>query len=116
MAVTPDELGPAWDGGKVNLPLVSHINGREFGRPHAGADMVFNFPQLLAHAAKTRNLRAGTIVGSGTVSNKSGDVGYACIAEIRAVETIKDGKASTPFLKFGDRVKIEGTSKNSLCI
>ena len=107
VAVTPDELGPAWDGGKVNLPLVSHINGREFGRPHAGTDMVFSFPQLLAHAAKTRNLRAGTIVGSGTVSNKSGDVGYACIAETRAVETIRDGKPVTPFLKFGDRVKIE---------
>ena len=104
----------------INAGSVVHfapaVYSREFGRPHAGADMVFNFPQLLAHAAKTRNLRAGTIVGSGPVSNKSGDVGYACIAEIRAVETIKDGKASTPFLKFGDRVKIEGTSKNSLCI
>ena len=107
VAVTPDELGAAWDGAKVNLPLVSHINGREFGRPHAGTDMVFGFPALIAHAAKTRNLRAGAIVGSGTVSNKSGDVGYACIAEIRAVETIRDGKPSTPFLKFGDRVRIE---------
>jgi fumarylacetoacetate (FAA) hydrolase len=107
VAVTPDELGPAWDGRRVNLPLVSHINGREFGRPHAGTDMVFDFPQLLAHAAATRNLRAGAIIGSGTVSNKSGDVGYSCIAEIRAVETIAAGQPATPFLKFGDRVRVE---------
>ena len=118
VAVTPDELGEAYDGAKVALPLVSHLNGALFGRPNAGADMTFDFPTLIAHAAKTRSLSAGTIVGSGTVSNKDGDggpgrpvgeggFGYSCIAEQRTVETIRTGKPETPFLKFGDRVRIE---------
>ena len=118
VAVTPDELGAAWDGAKLSLPLASHLNGALFGRPDAGVDMTFDFPTLIAHAAKTRPLAAGTIIGSGTVSNRDrdggpgrpvadGGLGYSCIAEIRMVETIRDGKPSTPFLKFGDRVRIE---------
>jgi fumarylacetoacetate (FAA) hydrolase len=118
VAVTPDELGHAWGGAKVTLPLVSHVNGAMFGRPNAGADMTFDFPALIAHAAKTRPVAAGTIVGSGTVSNRDseggpgrpiadGGVGYSCIAEIRSVETIRQGAPSTPFLTFGDRVRIE---------
>ena len=107
VAVTPDELGPAWDGGKLNLPLVVHINGTLFGQPGAGIDMTFEFPRLIAHAARTRPLSAGSIVGSGTVSNADRSAGSACIAEKRALETIADGKPATPFLKFGDRVRIE---------
>jgi len=116
-AVTPDELGDAWRDGKVHLPLVSHLNGALFGRPNAGVDMTFAFPVLIAHVAKTRSLVAGSIVGSGTVSNKEdggpgrpaarGGVGYSCIAEQRTVETILEGKPVTPFLRFGDRVRIE---------
>ncbi len=116
--MTPDELGPAFDGGKVHLPLVTHINGALFGRPNAGVDMTFDFPTLVAHAAKTRPLGAGTIIGSGTVSNRDpdggpgrpvaeGGVGYSCLAELRSVETIRHGAPKTPFLKFGDRVRIE---------
>lgn len=118
VAVTPDELGPAFDGGKVHLPLVTHINGALLGRPNAGVDMTFDFPTLVAHAAKTRPLGAGTIIGSGTVSNRDpdggpgrpvaeGGVGYSCLAELRSVETIRHGAPKTPFLKFGDRVRIE---------
>jgi fumarylacetoacetate (FAA) hydrolase len=117
VAVTPDELGDAWHDGKVHLPLVTHLNGLPFGRPNAGVDMTFAFPTLIAHIAKTRSLVAGSIVGSGTVSNKEdggpgrpaarGGVGYSCIAEQRVVETILEGKPVTPFLRFGDRVKIE---------
>jgi len=118
VAVTPDELGHAWDGSNVALPLLSHLNGRMFGKPDAGTDMTFDFPTLISHAARTRPLGAGTIVGSGTVSNKdpdgspgrpiaAGGRGYSCIAELRTVETIRDGKPSTPFLAFGDRVRIE---------
>jgi fumarylacetoacetate (FAA) hydrolase len=117
VAVTPDELGDAWRDGKVHLPLVSHLNGELFGRPDAGTDMTFNFDTLIAHAAKTRDLAAGSVVGSGTVSNKedggpgrpaaAGGRGYACIAEQRTVETIISGKASTPFMRFGDRIRIE---------
>jgi fumarylacetoacetate (FAA) hydrolase len=117
VAVTPDELGPAWHDGKVHLPLNSHLNGRLFGRPNAGVDMTFDFATLIAHVAKTRELEAGSIVGSGTVSNKedggpgrpaaAGGVGYSCIAEQRTVETLLTGKASTPFMRFGDRVRIE---------
>jgi fumarylacetoacetate (FAA) hydrolase len=117
VAVTPDELGGAWRDGKLHLPLISHLNGALFGRPNAGIDMTFSFPELIAHAAKTRALGAGTIVGSGTVSNKegggpgrpaaSGGAGYACIAEQRTVETLFEGKPSTPFLSFGDRIRIE---------
>jgi fumarylacetoacetate (FAA) hydrolase len=107
VAVTPDELGDAWDGGKVNLPLVVHINENLFGRPNAGVDMTFEFPKLIAHAAKSRPLGAGTIVGSGTVSNQDRNAGPACLAELRMLETIESGAAQTPFLRFGDRVRIE---------
>jgi len=118
VAVTPDELGAAWDGGRLHLPLLSQLNGRPFGKPNAGVDMTFDFPALIAHAAKSRPLAAGTIIGSGTVSNRGADdgpgkpvgeggVGYSCIAEQRVVETILTGAAKTPFLKSGDRVRIE---------
>lgn len=117
VCVTPDMLGEAWQNGKLHLPLVSHLNGEKFGEPHAGVDMTFHFGQLIAHAAKTRPLCAGTVIGSGTVSNKldggpgkpvkEGGVGYSCIAEIRMIETIENGKPSTPFMKFGDHVSIE---------
>jgi fumarylacetoacetate (FAA) hydrolase len=107
VALTPDELGPAWDGGKLSLPLVVQINGEILGRPNAGVDMTFEFPRLIAYAARTRPLAAGTIVGSGTVSNADSGAGSACIAEKRALETIAAGTPSTPFLNFGDRVRIE---------
>ena len=108
IAVTPDELGEAWDGHTVHLPLVCHVNGKEFGRPNAGIDMNFDFPALIAHAARTRELEAGSIVGSGTVSNRNPKVvGSCCIAEKRIIETIEDGAPKTPFLRFGDRVRIE---------
>ena len=117
VAVTPDELGDAWRDAKVHLPLLSFLNGTAFGKPEAGVDMTFNFGQLVAHAAKSRPLGAGAIVGSGTVSNKlhdgpgkpieEGGVGYSCIAEIRTIETINDDEPSTSFMKFGDRIRIE---------
>jgi fumarylacetoacetate (FAA) hydrolase len=107
VAVTPDELGPAWQGGKLHLPLLVDINGTRFGAPDAGTDMVFSFPQLIAHAARTRALAAGSIIGSGTVSNQDHSVGSACIAERRSLEQIEGGAPQTPFLKFGDRVRIE---------
>jgi fumarylacetoacetate (FAA) hydrolase len=107
VAVTPDELGPAWDGGKVLLPLVSHVNGERLGAPDAGVDMTFDFPALIAHCATTRNLRAGTIVGSGTVSNYDRSKGSSCLAEKRTLEALEFGKPRTPFLRFGDRVRIE---------
>jgi fumarylacetoacetate (FAA) hydrolase len=107
VAVTSDELGAAWDGAKLNLPLTVHLNGMHFGAPNAGVDMTFDFGELIAHAAKTRSLGAGSIVGSGTVSNVNRSAGSACIAEVRMLETVAGGKASTPFMKFGDRVKIE---------
>jgi fumarylacetoacetate (FAA) hydrolase len=107
VAVTPDELGDAWKGGKVHLPLRSTWNGKLVGQPHAGVDMVFNFPQLVSHLCKTRNARAGSIVGSGTVSNKDASRGYSCIAEKRCLEMIADGVASTPFMLFGDTIRIE---------
>jgi fumarylacetoacetate (FAA) hydrolase len=107
VAVTPDDLGDAWDGGKLNLPLVSHVNETKLGAPNAGVDMNFDFPQLIAHAAKTRELEAGTIVGSGTVSNRNPAAGSSCLAERRMIEIIESGKPETPFLKFGDRVRIE---------
>ena len=116
--MTPHELGAAWDGDKVSLPLSVDLNGRAFGRAEAGLDMTFGFGQLIAHVAKTRSLVAGSIVGSGTVSNKDasggpgrpvseGGLGYSCIAEVRMIETIKAGKPVTPFLRFGDTVRIE---------
>ena len=117
VAVTPDELGDAWQGGKVHLPLLVTYNNEAFGCANAGIDMTFNFPALIAHAAKSRALCAGTIIGSGTVSNKldggagkpisDGGVGYSCIAEIRTIETINDGKPTTSFMQFGDIVQIE---------
>lgn len=121
VAVTPDELGEAWDGGKLHLPLLVSLNGKPFGRADAGVDMTFDFGQLVAHAAKTRPLVAGSIIGSGTVSNKldggpgkpvsEGGAGYSCIAEIRTIETIATGAPKTPFLKFGDTVRIEMKDK-----
>jgi fumarylacetoacetate (FAA) hydrolase len=112
VAITPDELGEAWHDSKAHLPLLVTYNGQPFGRPNAGVDMTFSFAELIAHAAKTRALGAGSIVGSGTVSNRSGpdksnDVGSACIAEKRTLETIESGKPMTPFMAFGDRVRIE---------
>lgn len=105
--VTPDELNDAWQDSKVHLALLTHINGEWFGAPEAGVDMQFNFAQLIAHAAKTRPLSAGTIVGSGTVANEDTALGASCFAERRTVETLRDGKPSTPFMKFGDVVRIE---------
>jgi fumarylacetoacetate (FAA) hydrolase len=126
VAVTPDELGTDWDGGKVNLPLLSFYNNQPFGCPNAGVDMTFEFPELIAHAAKSRPLSAGAIIGSGTVSNKQGTeygtaiseggVGYSCIAEVRMIETIRDGSPSTSFMKFGDRIKMEMVDKNGQSI
>lgn len=107
VAVTPDELGTAWDGEKVNLPLVTHYNGKWFGHPNAGIDMTFTFPKLIAHAAKTRKLGAGTIIGSGTVSNYDRSKGSSCIAEKRMLEMLATGKAITPFMQTGDTVRIE---------
>jgi len=107
VAVTPDELGDTWDGAKLHLPILVYINGVVFGEPNAGDDMTFDFGQLIAHAARTRPLAAGTIVGSGTISNLDRDRGSACIAEKRTLETIASGKPLTPFLRFGDRVRIE---------
>ena len=117
VAVTPDELGDAWRDGKLHLPMLSFLNDEPFGKPDAGVDMTFDFGQLIAHAAKTRPLSAGTIIGSGTVSNKldggpgkpvsDGGAGYSCIAEIRMIETIESGKPTTAFMQFGDRIRIE---------
>ena len=105
--VTPDELGEAWRDNKLHLPLLTHINGQWFGAPEAGEDMQFDFAQLVAHAAKTRPLGAGTIVGSGTIANQDTSRGASCFAEQRVVETLRDGKPSTPFMSFGDVVRIE---------
>jgi fumarylacetoacetate (FAA) hydrolase len=107
VAVTPDELVPYWDGAKLALPLVSRVNGKELGRPNAGVDLDFDFPTLIAHAARTRRLIAGTVVGSGTVSNRDLGVGSSCLQERRMIEKIDTGEMRTPFLAFGDRVEIE---------
>jgi fumarylacetoacetate (FAA) hydrolase len=117
VAVTPDELGSAWREAKLHRQLLVHLNGQLFGRPDAGTDMTFDFGRLIAHAARTRRLSAGSIIGSGTISNKEaggpgrpvaeGGTGYACIAEQRSVETIRSGQPATPFLRFGDQVRIE---------
>ena len=117
VALTPDELGEAWTGQTIALPLLSTLNGRAFGRPRADQDMTFGLPRLIAHAARTRPLSAGTIIGTGTVSNKLGDgpgkpvaeggAGYSCIAEIRMIETISDGAPKTRFMEPGDRIRIE---------
>jgi fumarylacetoacetate (FAA) hydrolase len=126
VAVTPDELGTAWRDEKLHLPLEVELNGAPFGKPDAGVDMTFNFAQLIAHVAKTRELEAGSIVGSGTVSNKqgglfgssvaNGGVGYCCIAEVRMYETIEEGKPKTPFMRFGDRIRIEMRDGNGASI
>lgn len=105
--VTPDELGGAWRDSKLHLPMLTHVNGKWFGAPEAGVDMQFNFAQLVAHAARTRPLSAGTIVGSGTIANEDTSLGASCFAEQRTVETLRDGKPSTPFMRFGDTVRIE---------
>ena len=110
--VTPDELGDAWQGNKVHLPLLTHINGAWFGAPEAGIDMQFDFAQLVAHAARTRPLSAGTIVGSGTVANEDTSRGASCFAEKRTVETLETGKPITPFMKYGDVVRIEMRSRD----
>jgi fumarylacetoacetate (FAA) hydrolase len=107
VAVTTDELGEAWDGGKVLLPLVSHVNGERLGHPEAGVDMTFDFPRLIEHVTRTRQLGAGAIVGSGTVSNYDRSRGSSCLAERRMLEQIEHGRAITPFLRFGDRVRVE---------
>jgi fumarylacetoacetate (FAA) hydrolase len=111
VAVTPDELGEAWRDAKPHLPLRSTWNGRLVGQPDAGVDMVFNFAQLLAHLCKTRNVRAGSVVGSGTVSNKDASRGYSCIAEQRSLETIETGEAVTAYMRFGDTIRIEMLDK-----
>jgi fumarylacetoacetate (FAA) hydrolase len=121
VAITPDELGADWSDSRVHRPLTVHLNGALFGQPDAGTDMVFNFAQLIVHAAKTRELTAGSIIGSGTVSNKqgglqgssitNGGVGYCCIAEVRMYETIETGKPQTPYMQYGDRVRIEMTDR-----
>jgi len=107
IAATPDELGDAWDGGRLHLDLESTWNGKRVGLCSAGEEMTFHFGQLIAHLCKTRNARAGSIVGSGTVSNKDWSRGYSCIAEKRAIETIEGGAPKTPFMRFGDTIRIE---------
>ena len=115
VAVTVDELGEAWQKGRLHLTLESSWNGRKVGRCEAGPEMTFHFGQLIAHLCKTRNVRAGSIVGSGTVSNRAIEVngkkewtkGYSCIAEKRAIETVVDGKPATDYMKYGDVVRIE---------
>ena len=114
--VTPDELGDAWQGEKLHLPMRTWLNGKWFGEAECGVDMQFNFAQLVAHAAKTRPLTAGTIVGSGTIANEDTSKGASCLAEQRTVETLRDGKPSTPFLKFGDTLRIEVTDKRGASI
>ncbi|CEK10165.1 fumarylacetoacetate hydrolase family protein [Legionella hackeliae] len=107
VAITPDELGSHWDGQRVHLPLLSHLNGQLFGAPNAGVDMTFSFPELIAHAAKTRFLAAGTIIGSGTVSNVDRSKGSSCIAEKRMLEILADGKPTTSYMTYGDTIRIE---------
>ena len=114
--VTPDELGEAWYNTVLHLPLVSTLNGEWFGNPEAGVDMQFNFAQLVAHAARTRPLAAGTIVGSGTIANQDTGRGASCLAEKRMLEIIADGKPSTPFMRFGDRIAIEMFDANGASI
>lgn len=112
VAVTPDELEDAWDGVKVHLPLISVLNGNKIGSPNAGIDMTFDFGQLIAHAAKSRSLMAGTVIGSGTVANQGSVNGSSCLAEVRCLETIQQGKPVTPFMQYGDRIEIEMKNKS----
>lgn len=116
VAVTPDELGARWEDSKVHLPLITHLNGELFGRPNAGVDMTFNFSQLVSHVAKTRPLGAGAIIGSGTISNYDRSAGSSCLAEKRMLEVIAEGKATTPFMRFGDTVRIEMLDENNVTI
>ena len=116
VAITPDELGARWEDSKVHLPLITYLNGELFGRPNAGVDMTFNFSQLVSHVAKTRPLGAGAIIGSGTISNYDRSAGSSCLAEKRMLEVISDGKASTPFMRFGDTVRIEMLDDNGASI
>jgi fumarylacetoacetate (FAA) hydrolase len=116
VAVTPDELGEAWRDSKVHLPIQCHWNGKRVGNAEAGEDMVFDFARLIAHAARTRRARAGSIIGSGTVSNRDASRGYSCIAEVRALEMIANGKPGTSFMKFGDRIRIEMQDKSGRSI
>ena len=111
VAITPDELGSDWDGKRLHLPILSHLNGQLFGQPNAGVDMTFSFPELVAHAAKTRKLCAGTIIGSGTVSNRDRSLGSSCITEKRVLEQMEQGQPKTPFMHFGDTVRIEMLNK-----
>lgn len=107
VAVSPSEMGAAWDGSRLHLPLRVALNGETVGEPDAGVDMAFDFPTLIAHAAKTRPLGTGTIIGAGTVANADAGRGYCCLLERRSIETAEKGRATTPFLAFGDRVRIE---------
>ncbi|MGY6036607.1 fumarylacetoacetate hydrolase family protein [Aeromonas sp. AE23HZ002T15] len=116
VAITPDELGQDWREGKVHLPLLTHLNGALFGAPDAGLDMTFNFFELIAHAAKTRPLGAGCIIGSGTVSNYDRSAGSSCLAELRMLEIIESGQATTPFLRFGDTVSIAMQDRNGMSL
>jgi fumarylacetoacetate (FAA) hydrolase len=116
VAITPDELGAAWDGARCHLPLLSYVNDELLGSPNAGQDMTFDFPTLVAHAAHTRRLTAGTIIGSGTVSNTDANSGSSCLAEKRMLEILNAGQASTPFLKFNDRIKIDMLDDNGQSI
>lgn len=104
VVVTPDELGEAWDGAKLHLPMITTLNGVRIGSPNAGVDMTFDFGQLIAHAAKSRSLMAGSVIGSGTVANQGSPDGSCCLAEVRCLETIANGAPSTPFMSFGDRI------------
>jgi fumarylacetoacetate (FAA) hydrolase len=113
---TPDELGDAWDGGKVHLPLRATLNGKLIGAPNAGVDMTFDFPRLIEHCAKSRSLMAGTVIGSGTVANQGSPDGSCCLAEVRCLETLRDGQPSTPFMTFGDHIRIEMLDTNGLSI
>ncbi len=112
VAITPDELGDAWDGKKLHLPLITHLNGNILGNPNCGEDMTFDFPTIVAHAAKTRPLSAGAIIGSGTISNAAEGTGSSCLAEVRMLETIEHGSPKTPFMRFGDSVRIEMLDKD----
>ncbi len=116
VAITPDELSPHWDGKRLNLPLYSYLNGELFGQPNASVDMTFSFPELIAHAAKTRILSAGTIIGSGTVSNIDRSKGSSCIVEKRMLEILADGKPKTPFMKYGDKVCIEMKNEEGMTL
>jgi fumarylacetoacetate (FAA) hydrolase len=116
VVVTPDELGDAWKDGKLHLPLLSVLNTKQIGAPNAGVDMTFNFGQLIEHAAKSRSLMTGTVIGSGTVANAGSPDGSSCLAEVRCLEIIKDGKASTPFMQYGDRIEIEMKDNNGASI